>query len=92
MLQLGKCHYVHYDTYQHLFYFANFEMTRLDLTMASRVHLMEPGWNHMLERQALDRVHRLGQNREVLCTRYVVSGSDSVEQVCLLAIMSTPGN
>ncbi|KAI1103966.1 SNF2 family N-terminal domain-containing protein [Jackrogersella minutella] len=47
----------------------------LDLTMASRVHIMEPGWNPLLEQQAMDRVHRLGQGREVIATRYIVSGS-----------------
>ncbi|KAI1120581.1 SNF2 family N-terminal domain-containing protein [Nemania abortiva] len=52
----------------------------LDLTMASRVHLIEPGWNPMLERQALGRVHRLGQNKEVVSIRYVVQGSDSIEK------------
>ncbi|OTB06436.1 hypothetical protein M426DRAFT_110751 [Hypoxylon sp. CI-4A] len=52
----------------------------LDLTMATRVHLMEPGWNPLLEQQAIDRVHRLGQESEVLATRYIVSGLDSVEQ------------
>ncbi|KAI0387920.1 SNF2 family N-terminal domain-containing protein [Hypomontagnella monticulosa] len=52
----------------------------LDLTMATRVHLMEPGWNPLLEQQALDRVHRFGQESEVLATRYVVSGPDSIEQ------------
>ena len=46
----------------------------------------------MLERQALDRVHRLGQNNEVICTRYIVSGSDSVEQVCLPAITGSLGD
>ncbi|KAF5712008.1 hypothetical protein FMUND_8690 [Fusarium mundagurra] len=38
----------------------------IDLSVASRVHLLEPGWNPMLEQQALDRVHRLGQTREVI--------------------------
>ncbi|KAI0152567.1 SNF2 family N-terminal domain-containing protein [Hypoxylon sp. NC0597] len=52
----------------------------LDLTMATRVHLMEPGWNPLLEQQAIDRVHRLGQGSEVLATRYIVAGSDSIEQ------------
>ncbi|KAI0161114.1 SNF2 family N-terminal domain-containing protein [Hypoxylon sp. FL1284] len=52
----------------------------LDLTTASRVHLMEPGWNPLLEQQAIDRVHRLGQEKAVVATRYIVSGSDSIEQ------------
>ncbi|KAH6891507.1 SNF2 family N-terminal domain-containing protein [Thelonectria olida] len=58
----------------------------IDLTAASRVHIVEPGWNPMLERQALDRVHRLGQTKEVISFRYVVAGTDSVEEVstCIL--------
>jgi SNF2 family DNA or RNA helicase len=35
----------------------------------------------MLELQALDRVHRLGQKKEVVAVRYVVTGADSVEEV-----------
>ncbi|KAI1481970.1 SNF2 family N-terminal domain-containing protein [Daldinia eschscholtzii] len=52
----------------------------LDLTMASRVHLMEPGWNPLIEQQAMDRVYRLGQENEVITTRYIVSSPDSIEQ------------
>ncbi|KAI2777343.1 SNF2 family N-terminal domain-containing protein [Daldinia loculata] len=55
----------------------------LDLTMASRVHLMEPGWNPLVEQQAMDRAYRLGQENEVITTRYIVSGSDSIEQYIL---------
>ncbi|KIX07367.1 uncharacterized protein Z518_02020 [Rhinocladiella mackenziei CBS 650.93] len=51
----------------------------LDLTAANRVHLMEPQWNPMKEEQALDRVYRLGQQREVLAIRYIVK--DSIEEV-----------
>jgi hypothetical protein len=36
----------------------------------------------MLEQQALDRVHRLGQVNDVISTRYIVPGADSVEEVC----------
>lgn len=35
----------------------------------------------MLEIQAIDRVHRLGQTREVKAIRYIVPGEDSVEEV-----------
>ncbi|OTB12627.1 hypothetical protein K445DRAFT_320766 [Daldinia sp. EC12] len=49
--------------------------------MASRVHLMEPGWNPLIEQQAMDRVYRLGQKNEVITTRYIVSSPDSIEQV-----------
>ncbi|KAI1326476.1 hypothetical protein F5Y16DRAFT_421782 [Xylariaceae sp. FL0255] len=44
------------------------------------VYLMEPAWNPMLERQALDRVHRLGQTKEVIATRFIIEGSDSIEE------------
>lgn len=35
----------------------------------------------MLEFQAIDRVHRLGQTKEVQAIRYIVPGQDSVEEV-----------
>jgi hypothetical protein len=60
---------------------ANLFLRRLDLTVASRVYLMEPGWNPMLERQALDRIHRLGQTKDVVSRCYVVGGIDSIEEV-----------
>ncbi|KAF8475100.1 P-loop containing nucleoside triphosphate hydrolase protein, partial [Kalaharituber pfeilii] len=51
----------------------------LNLTAASRVHIMEPQWNPMLELQALARVHRIGQDREVIATRYIMK--DTIEEV-----------
>ncbi|KAM0492508.1 hypothetical protein ACHAP8_009863 [Fusarium lateritium] len=47
----------------------------LDLTAASRVHLLEPQWTPMVEAQALDRVYRIGQAEDVIVTRYIVSKS-----------------
>ncbi|PVI01811.1 hypothetical protein DM02DRAFT_671025 [Periconia macrospinosa] len=47
----------------------------LDLTVANHVHLMEPHWNPMAETQAVDRVYRIGQQREVTVTRYIVPNS-----------------
>lgn len=49
----------------------------LNLTMASRVYLMEPFWNPAVENQATDRIHRLGQQKSVKLTRYIVK--DSIE-------------
>lgn len=40
---------------------------------------MEPQWNPMAEEQALDRVYRIGQTRDVLSIRYIVK--DSIEEV-----------
>ncbi|RGP69067.1 alpha-1,6-mannosyltransferase subunit [Fusarium longipes] len=37
----------------------------LTLTVATRAYLMEPHWNPTLEEQALARIHRIGQAREV---------------------------
>ena len=48
---------------------------RVDLTVANRVHLIEPHWNPMAEAQAVDRVHRIGQTREVVVTRYIMRNS-----------------
>src|SRR5271154_2772789 len=45
---------------------------RVDLAVANYVHLVEPHWNPMLEEQALDRVHRIGQTRDVMTIRYIV--------------------
>lgn len=42
---------------------------------------MEPQWSPMAEEQALDRVHRMGQTRNVVATRYVVK--ESIEEVSI---------
>ncbi|KAL4458507.1 hypothetical protein ABPG75_013372 [Micractinium tetrahymenae] len=50
----------------------------LNLTAASRVHMLDPWWNPAVEEQAMDRVHRLGQTRDVHIFRYCVK--DSIEE------------
>ena len=47
----------------------------LNLTTASRVYMMEPQFNPAAEAQAIDRVHRLGQTREVFITRFIMEDS-----------------
>lgn len=47
----------------------------LDLTAASRAYIIEPQWNPMSEAQALDHIHRLGQEKEVMTIRYVIRDS-----------------
>jgi SNF2 family DNA or RNA helicase len=49
--------------------------SRINLTAASIVHLVEPHWNPMVEAQAIDRVYRIGQTQEVTVIRYIVPTS-----------------
>ncbi|KAL2160442.1 hypothetical protein VTH06DRAFT_1130 [Thermothelomyces fergusii] len=50
----------------------------LNLTSAKRVYLMDPWWSFAVEAQAIDRVHRMGQEDEVKVYRFIVK--DSVEE------------
>lgn len=47
----------------------------LNLTTANSVYVMEPQFNPAAEAQAIDRVHRLGQKREVRTVRFIMRGS-----------------
>lgn len=47
----------------------------LNLTAGSKVYVMEPQFNPAAEAQAIDRIHRLGQTREVTTTRFIMEGS-----------------
>ncbi|KAI9740245.1 MAG: DNA helicase rad5 [Cirrosporium novae-zelandiae] len=47
----------------------------LNLTDAKRVFMMDPWWSWSVEAQAIDRVHRMGQDQEVKVVRFVVGGS-----------------
>ncbi|PMD50139.1 uncharacterized protein K444DRAFT_546687 [Hyaloscypha bicolor E] len=44
----------------------------LTLTEASYAYLMEPHWNPTIEEQALARIHRIGQKKEVTTVRFFV--------------------
>jgi len=57
----------------------------LNLTVANRVHILEPQWNPSIEKQAIGRVMRLGQEKQVAIVRYIVE--HTVEQVCVEAIL-----
>ncbi|KAF1840938.1 uncharacterized protein K460DRAFT_389454 [Cucurbitaria berberidis CBS 394.84] len=43
------------------------------LTVAHRIHLLEPQWNPSVESQAIGRVVRLGQERPVTVIRYIMN-------------------
>jgi len=47
----------------------------LNLTCANHVVLLDPWFNPTVEEQAIDRAHRIGQQRPVHVTRLVVKGS-----------------
>jgi SNF2 family DNA or RNA helicase len=47
----------------------------LNLTTANTVYVMEPQFNPAAEAQAVDRVHRLGQTREVRTVRFIMHDS-----------------
>lgn len=49
--------------------------TGLTLTCASHVIMMDPFWNPYVEEQAMDRAHRIGQEREVYVHRLLISGT-----------------
>ncbi|KAL4777989.1 P-loop containing nucleoside triphosphate hydrolase protein [Aspergillus varians] len=53
-------------------------LRRLNLTVANRIHLVEPQWNPTVESQAIGRILRLGQQKQVYVTRYIVH--DSIEK------------
>ncbi|KAI1213147.1 DNA repair protein rad-5 [Annulohypoxylon truncatum] len=50
----------------------------LNLTQAKRVFMMDPWWSFAVEAQAIDRVHRMGQEDEVKVYRFIVK--ESVEE------------
>ncbi|XP_024033055.1 DNA repair protein RAD16 isoform X2 [Morus notabilis] len=47
----------------------------LNLTVASHVFLMDPWWNPAVERQAQDRIHRIGQYKPIRIVRFVIENS-----------------
>jgi hypothetical protein len=50
----------------------------LTLTSATRVFLLEPAMDPSIEQQAVARVHRIGQEKEVVITRLLMA--DTVEE------------
>ena len=52
----------------------------LNLTAADYVFIMDPWWNPAVENQAVDRTHRIGQDKKVFAYR-LISGSTIDEKV-----------
>ncbi len=55
--------------------------TGLNLTSADYVFIIDPWWNPAVESQAINRTHRIGQNRNVLAYKFIVK--DSIEEKIL---------
>ncbi len=55
--------------------------TGLNLTAADYVYLVDPWWNPAVETQAIDRTHRIGQNKSVFAYRMIAK--DTVEEKIL---------
>ena len=51
----------------------------LNLTAASSVFIVDPWWNHALESQCINRIHRIGQTAPIVRVRKFIV-SDSVEE------------
>ncbi|OBA24158.1 hypothetical protein METBIDRAFT_21500, partial [Metschnikowia bicuspidata var. bicuspidata NRRL YB-4993] len=47
----------------------------LNLTVAKRAFMMDPWWSPSIEDQAIDRVHRIGQDQNVKVVRFIVKNS-----------------
>ena len=47
----------------------------LNLTEADYVYIIDPWWNTSAEQQAVDRTHRIGQNKNVFCYRMIAKNT-----------------
>ena len=54
----------------------------LNLTEADYVYLVDPWWNPAVERQAIDRTHRIGQEKKVFAYKMICK--DTIEEKILL--------
>nr|WP_255486850.1 DEAD/DEAH box helicase [Mucilaginibacter sp. SP1R1] len=56
--------------------------TGLNLTEADYVYLVDPWWNPAVENQAIDRCHRIGQDKKIVAVRLICPGT--VEEKIML--------
>jgi SNF2 family DNA or RNA helicase len=53
----------------------------LNLTQADYVFILDPWWNPAVEQQAIDRSHRIGQDKKVFIYKFIAK--DTVEEKIL---------
>lgn len=56
--------------------------TGLNLTEADYVYLVDPWWNPAVENQAIDRIYRIGQQKNVIAVRLICP--DTIEEKIML--------
>ena len=56
--------------------------TGLNLTQADYVYLVDPWWNPAVENQAIDRSHRIGQDKKVVAVRLIAP--DTIEEKIMI--------
>ena len=56
--------------------------TGLNLTAADYVFVLDPWWNPFVEKQAVARAHRIGQDKNVVALKFITKGS--IEEKILL--------
>lgn len=54
----------------------------LNLIAGCRAYLLDPYWNPAVEQQGLDRIHRMGQQRAIIMTKYIMH--QSIEEKLLV--------
>jgi len=60
----------------------------LNLTAAESLFLLDPWWNEAVERQAIDRAHRIGQKKTLFVQRYLTPNSIEEKMVTLKSAKS----
>lgn len=53
----------------------------LNLTVSNRVFMMDPWWSPSIEDQAVDRIHRIGQVKDVKVVRFIVKNTIEIKML-----------
>lgn len=53
----------------------------LNLTVSNRVFMMDPWWSPSIEDQAVDRIHRIGQVKDVKVVRFIIKNSIEIKML-----------